>query len=489
MKKIVCFLISFILPILASAQGLRHSVCVVYPEHTDADSAVLASFASEYARAGLRSEAQLLTAYSSGTFGSGVVISDGGRLCVLTNRHVIGYATTARLVFMLHDHTLTYSHCPVLSASRTADVAAVLLPPEAAAECVPLTFIEVPLHESDEIAAAGFPALANKASWQLTKGVVSNSRLTVEGSRHTFVQHTAPVDPGSSGGPLLLKRDGRWLLAGLNTLKAFYRDRVGLAVPVSELSSFASSLAVPDTTDRHVLAAMSKRGAAHWHEYYAAITSRERDSIGAMQHILPLDIAAAVYDAYDAAHPNDGTTGARSALHGDTFGLEDRLDESFAMLVGYDCFFLGNHNVSVIFAITGGSYFYQDVRLNVPLYRAGDGTDRVVGAMLGYNLGVQLPLRLNRDNRLVPIATIGVQAGGGKVVTGTSGGWGILIQPALRLGADYRRTIGNNALVVGAGYTLAPLTSSLDICAPPVGKSSLRLMLMHALTLRLGIAF
>ena len=133
----------------------------------------------------------------------------------------------------------------------------------------------------------------------------------------------------------------------------------------------------------------------------------------------------------------------------------------------------------------GGDQKRFDPHVDQPHHR----TDRVVGAMLGYNLGVQLPLRLNRDNRLVPIATIGVQAGGGKVVTGTSGGWGILIQPALRLGADYRRTIGNNALVVGAGYTLAPLTSSLDICAPPVGKSSLRLMLMHALTLRLGIAF
>ena len=59
----------------ASAQGLRHSVCIVEPEYSEADKSLMGDYALYTARAGMRSASRALSAYKNeGTFGSGVVI-------------------------------------------------------------------------------------------------------------------------------------------------------------------------------------------------------------------------------------------------------------------------------------------------------------------------------------------------------------------------------------------------------------------------------
>ena len=129
MKRIfylAAMLLCVLLP--ASAQGLRHSVCVVEPEYSDADKLLMGDYALYTARAGMRSASRALTAYKNeGTFGSGVVIEQGGKKYVLTNLHVIGYAGKATLTFQLHEKTLRYEHCEVTNIGE-ADLAAIALP-------------------------------------------------------------------------------------------------------------------------------------------------------------------------------------------------------------------------------------------------------------------------------------------------------------------------------------------------------------------------
>jgi hypothetical protein len=55
-----------------------------------------------------------------------------------------------------------------------------------------------------------------------------------------YVQHTAPIDPGSSGGPLTWE-DGK--LIGVNTLKAIRRENVALAIPASAVAAAVQSAA------------------------------------------------------------------------------------------------------------------------------------------------------------------------------------------------------------------------------------------------------
>lgn len=82
-----------------------------------------------------------------------------------------------------------------------------------------------------EIYAAGFPALGGKPSYQETVGNVSNPCVDfpqLAGTRTCLLQHTASVDPGSSGGPLIQKSDHT--VVGMNAGIATGRHNVFLAV-------------------------------------------------------------------------------------------------------------------------------------------------------------------------------------------------------------------------------------------------------------------
>jgi S1-C subfamily serine protease len=94
-----------------------------------------------------------------------------------------------------------------------------------------LKFRLTPAAEEEQVVAAGFPGVGARPSFQVSRGVVSNATFGGDEEGESFdayVQHTAAIDPGNSGGPLL---DGEGQLLGMNTLKIVGRENVGLAVP------------------------------------------------------------------------------------------------------------------------------------------------------------------------------------------------------------------------------------------------------------------
>lgn len=202
------------------------------------------SFFSEYAlplsRFGFRSESRTLMAYNRGISGSGFVVQRGDSLVLLTNRHVVGPAHKVSIKVQNGKHTTTFRHCPVVAVSPLTDMAMVALPDSTDLE--PISLSDTAVQDADEIWAAGFPALGDEPSWQITQGTVSNSELYREellGRQQAAIQHTAPIDAGSSGGPLLRKNEaGDYSVAGINTWKAGYREGVGIAIPISAIRHF-----------------------------------------------------------------------------------------------------------------------------------------------------------------------------------------------------------------------------------------------------------
>ncbi len=177
-------------------------------------------------------------------FGSGFVVrwrSASGTLeaRIVTNNHVMDGAFEAEIVS--GDPKLARPDASEKSSAWSAtlvqsnphdDVAVLKLDP--AAEPV---FSEgfalrlAPAKEEEGVVAAGFPGIGARPSFQVTKGTVSNARFNADGaasSLDVYVQHTAAIDPGNSGGPLL---DGHDRILGMNTFKLVGRENVGLAIP------------------------------------------------------------------------------------------------------------------------------------------------------------------------------------------------------------------------------------------------------------------
>jgi serine protease Do len=188
--------------------------------------------------------APLYHAVAEGGFGSGLVLVKGEgrdrRVFVITNRHVIDLSDEAEIML---DGGTSLGRVPVLYTDGWYDLAVLELPPAAPFE-QGFAFATAPAKDQAPVIATGFPGIGDEPSYQTTRGYVSNERFMVneEGRSLLYVQHTAPIDGGSSGGPLT---DEAGALLGVNTLKLRGRENVGLAAPgfaVAEVARYASEL-------------------------------------------------------------------------------------------------------------------------------------------------------------------------------------------------------------------------------------------------------
>lgn len=180
-------------------------------------------------------------------FGSGFIVRwkkrDGkSETLVVTNRHVMEGALEAEI--LLSSEIDTHDRRGAREAPRTArlvaadetdDIAVLRVDGGAAPlSALGLAFRADPPREQEVVVAAGFPGVGMMPSFQVTKGVVSNAHFGSE-ERDVgiaYLQHTAAIDPGNSGGPLL---DEAGRLVGMNTAKLNGRDNVSLAIPAARI--------------------------------------------------------------------------------------------------------------------------------------------------------------------------------------------------------------------------------------------------------------
>jgi serine protease Do len=113
-----------------------------------------------------------------------------------------------------------------------------------------MVFLSRPVDEGEDVFSAGFPGLGITPLWQFGRGTVSNAiarfprSLDDETLMGPFVQHTAQVDAGNSGGPLLvvqLDASSGYEVAGMNTLSGIRRQAANYAIPVNTVTSFINS--------------------------------------------------------------------------------------------------------------------------------------------------------------------------------------------------------------------------------------------------------
>ena len=194
-----------------------------------------AELAAEYEELAQRAArtAEFFHAAAEGGFGSGFLIVDGGHRFVVTNQHVVELATRVQVTFAgvapLNDLHVSY-------VDPDYDLAIVAVPDDAPGNATGVELETTPASDQQPVVASGYPAIGADPSYQVTRGYVSNEHFELKrgGRAQVYIQHSAPIDPGSSGGPLTTEA-GK--LLGVNTLKARGRENVGLAIPASVVAT------------------------------------------------------------------------------------------------------------------------------------------------------------------------------------------------------------------------------------------------------------
>ncbi len=184
-------------------------------------------------------------ATDTGIFGSGILVrwrtpTGATETRVVTNAHVLDGADEAEVFDAEGAAAQVAAESPrkaherawnakLVRMSSDDDLAVLRLDSAPAAALHGLGLRLSPPREDEAVVAAGFPGIGARPSFQLSRGTVSNASFrTGTGAFGAYLQHTAAIDPGNSGGPLL-DSDGR--LLGINTIKIMGRESVGFAIP------------------------------------------------------------------------------------------------------------------------------------------------------------------------------------------------------------------------------------------------------------------
>lgn len=183
---------------------------------------------------------QTRTALSSGSIGTGVIMTEDGY--IVTNYHVVKDALTVTVYTF---DGKTYGGRTV-GYDESRDIAIVKITP-GGGEKFPTakTASYDSVLTGDRVVAIGTPS-SLECAWTLTVGHVSYAKRTLrlsDGTQHQVIQFDAAVNPGNSGGPLI---NDKGEVIGIVQLKIDQNDGIGFAIPVSTIESLFEQLKAND---------------------------------------------------------------------------------------------------------------------------------------------------------------------------------------------------------------------------------------------------
>lgn len=241
MKKLFVAAMAFCCAALLNAQ-VKNYVCIVreqyYPSHIE----FLEDLRDSLKKRGYSTYSEYVDSYLKGGFGSGFLYVDkDGKNYIVTNRHVVSQAASASVEFENADGSLTkYEGLKVLITDDDIDLAVLSFEGDAKPFKNGLSLYAGTLTDGQDVVSAGFPGLGGEPVWQFGKGSITNASARIKDmidpSISTVIQHSAQVDAGNSGGPLLIESkaaNGGYAVAGINTWKAVGRESTNFAIPAA----------------------------------------------------------------------------------------------------------------------------------------------------------------------------------------------------------------------------------------------------------------
>jgi serine protease Do len=248
----------------AQAGALRDYVGLVSIHYHKDVVDYMGKWKAEFEKGGYTNAAKSVDNYLKGLSGSGFAYVDADGICyIITNNHVIRQSDSLSITFEKQDGAKTiYDNLKVLMADEDNDIALLAFDAGAKPFTQGLALNERTLDEGDDVFAAGFPGLGNTAIWQFSRGTISNVRVRLPTGNDDetigpYIQHTSQIDPGNSGGPLLVTLEGvptGYAVAGINTLTAYGRQAANYAIPMETVKTFLqSALSKEPANDREAI--------------------------------------------------------------------------------------------------------------------------------------------------------------------------------------------------------------------------------------------
>ena len=236
----------------AAAGGLRDYVGLLNQSYHPGVVSFFEKIKAELSKQGENDAIKAIDIFLRGSFGSGFIYSDArGNLYAITNNHVVAQAYTLAITFERQDgFKRKIENLKIIAVDEEADLAILSFPDGEKPVPQGLSFLTRALEEGEDVYSAGFPGLGITPIWQFGRGMVSNAsvrfprNLDETTMMGPYIQHTAQVDPGNSGGPLLAVQQNApsgYAVAGINTLSGNRRQSANYAIPVNTVRPFIES--------------------------------------------------------------------------------------------------------------------------------------------------------------------------------------------------------------------------------------------------------
>jgi len=154
--------------------------------------------------------------------GSGFLISDGeGNQYIVTNDHVTEKSGAITVVFNDNGGIKRFEDMSVLAIDPLYDLSILAFPMGRKTNRQSFKIDISKVDKGLECSAAGFPEM----EWSFSDGILLDNNINTyrSGTIQPFIAHSAPINFGSSGGPLLRRQTDQptgWVVIGVNTLKA-----------------------------------------------------------------------------------------------------------------------------------------------------------------------------------------------------------------------------------------------------------------------------
>lgn len=211
---------------------------------------------------------------------------------VITNYHVIKGCIDATITLA---NGISYNVDKVIGYDEDRDIAILST---FCASSIPLEICDTEIATGEKVYAIGSSL---GLSGSLSDGIISSAKRIINGN--IYIQTTAPISHGNSGGPLL---DCRGKVVGITT--AFLTDgqNLNLAIPIEEIKNISTNKSI-SLEELYMLYVKSNPSDAFGitSEQYKIVTMISNDPLGYCEHIVEL----------------------KSILSNDTYDYEVQLDQ------------------------------------------------------------------------------------------------------------------------------------------------------------------